>query len=105
MCDADGTGQNNLFKYVAGLDPTNPLSTFKVEIVPTNGQAMNLIFGPISTGRTYGVQFSPDATSGVYADLTGYGGPLTNSASNQVTVTDTNLASPNRFYRLRISLP
>src|SRR5260221_394044 len=24
--DADGTGQNNLVKYLAGLDPTNPAS-------------------------------------------------------------------------------
>jgi Concanavalin A-like lectin/glucanases superfamily/Divergent InlB B-repeat domain len=27
-CDVNGTGQNNLFKYVAGLDPTNPTSVF-----------------------------------------------------------------------------
>ena len=27
-CDFDGTGQNNLFKYIAGLDPTNPSSAF-----------------------------------------------------------------------------
>ena len=30
--DVDGTGQNNLFKYVAGLDPTNPTSVFRLKI-------------------------------------------------------------------------
>jgi hypothetical protein len=31
-CDADGTGQNNLFKYIAGLDPTNPASAFGLNL-------------------------------------------------------------------------
>ena len=37
-CDFDGTGQNNLFKYTAGLDPTNPSSAFglNVTLVSTN---------------------------------------------------------------------
>ena len=37
-CDFDGTGQNNLFKYIAGLDPTNPSSAFGLNIamVSTN---------------------------------------------------------------------
>jgi hypothetical protein len=30
--DADGTGQNNLFKYIAGLDPTNPASVFVLQL-------------------------------------------------------------------------
>jgi hypothetical protein len=34
-CDFDGTGQNNLFKYVAGLDPTNPSSVFGLGIAVT----------------------------------------------------------------------
>ena len=32
-CDADGTGQNNLLKYLAGLDPTNPSSFFGITSV------------------------------------------------------------------------
>ncbi|HXI83194.1 MAG TPA: LamG-like jellyroll fold domain-containing protein [Verrucomicrobiae bacterium] len=31
-CDFDGTGQNNLFKYTAGLDPTNPSSAFGLNV-------------------------------------------------------------------------
>jgi hypothetical protein len=29
-CDADGTGQNNLLKYLAGLDPTNSASVLRI---------------------------------------------------------------------------
>ncbi len=29
-CDFDGTGQNNQFKFFAGLDPTNPASAFRI---------------------------------------------------------------------------
>ncbi len=32
-CDADGTGQDNLFKYAAGLNPTNPASVFDTQNV------------------------------------------------------------------------
>jgi hypothetical protein len=32
-CDADGTGQDNLFKYLAGLDPTNPSSIFGITAI------------------------------------------------------------------------
>jgi len=32
-CDADGTGQDNLFKFLAGLDPTNPSSIFGITAI------------------------------------------------------------------------
>jgi hypothetical protein len=41
-CDADGTGQNNLFKYLAGLDPTDPTSIFMITSVQPVG-ANNLV--------------------------------------------------------------
>ena len=104
-CDADGTGQNNLFKYVAGLDPTNPASQFALQIATVGNQAMNLMFSPISTGRTYTVQLNADLASDTYSDLTGFVGPSTNSVNNQVTITDPNAILSNEFYRVHISLP
>jgi hypothetical protein len=35
--DADGTGQNNLFKYLAGLDPTNSASVLRVTAIAKQG--------------------------------------------------------------------
>jgi uncharacterized repeat protein (TIGR03803 family) len=105
-CDADGTGQNNLFKYVAGLDPTNPASVFILEIVsvPNQSAQENLLFNPVVTGRTYTPQFSTDLVSGIWSPLATYTGPVTNDG-NQVTITDTNAIESNKFYRIRITYP
>jgi hypothetical protein len=103
--DLYGTGQNNLFKYVAGLDPTNPASIFVLKIASVTGQPnqKNLIFYPIAGGRTYTVQFRTDLVSGAYANLTGFSGPQTNIS--EVTVTDLDATMPTRFYRIDINLP
>jgi beta-glucanase (GH16 family) len=103
--DADGTGQNNLFKYVAGLDPTNPASVFVVTVnpVPNNSTAMNVLFDPMVTQRTYTPQFSTDLVSGAWFPLVGYVGPTTNG--NQIMVTDPNATTPQKFYRIDITYP
>ena len=104
-CDADGTGQNNLFKYVAGLDPTNPASVFVLTIAGTPSQPTHesLFFVPLALGRTYSPLFSTDLVSAVWMPLTGYTGPVTNG--NKVTITDTNAVGPRKFYRFDISSP
>ena len=97
--DADGTGQNNLFKYVAGLDPTNPSSVFQfnVQTVATNEPTwMGLTYNPIAPGRTYTIEFCTDFPSGSYTPLTGASSPQTNG--NQVTVIDLNATQSNKFY-------
>ena len=105
LCDADGTGQNNLFKYIAGLDPTNPASVFVLQIAGQFGQPtwQNLLFNPEVAGRTYMPQFSTDLVSGIWSLLPSYSGPVTNG--NQVAITDTNANPPREFYRIDISLP
>jgi hypothetical protein len=103
--DYDGTGQNNLFKYVTGLDPTNPASVFFLNIVSVTNQPtqVNLLFNPVVDGRTYTPQFATDMIGGVWTQLTGYAGPMTNG--NQVTITDLNAVQSNKLYRIDISLP
>jgi hypothetical protein len=104
-CDADGTGQDNFFKYVAGLDPTNPASVFVLNIANTTNRPSqnNLFFTPLALGRSYTPQFSTNLAGGVWLPLTTYTGLLTNG--NQVTITDTNPIPPQEFYRIDISLP
>jgi len=104
MCDADGTGQNNLFKYVARLDPTNPAAAFLLSVAGmTNPPA--LTFGPAVPGLAYTPQFTTNLAGGAWMTLAGgsYPGPLTNG--NQLTVTDTNAVWPQEFYRIQITLP
>jgi 1,4-alpha-glucan branching enzyme len=99
-CDADGTGQNNFFKYVAGLNPTDPTQIFIVQIAASN-QVMNLTFGPINSNLTYTVQSSPDLVN--YSGLASSTVPQTNG--NQVTITDLAPWPSNEFYNVQISLP
>jgi 1,4-alpha-glucan branching enzyme len=103
-CDFDGTGQNNQFKYVAGLDPTDPTQVFTLQIAPVSSpqNQMDLIFNPISSGRTYTVQFNSSLATGTYNNLTG---ASTQTNGSLVTVTDPNPAPSNEFYRVHISLP
>ena len=104
-CDANGTGQNNFFKYIAGLDPTNPASVFVVNISNTNQPSQNsLIFLPLKLGRTYTPQFSTNLAGGTWLPLATYIGPRTNNG-NQVSITDTNPIPPQEFYRIDITYP
>jgi hypothetical protein len=104
-CDADGTGQNNLFKYVAGLDPTNPASVFSLLIadVPDQPGQQDLAYSPVVTGRVYTVQFSTDLVNGTYSNLTTVSSLQTNG--NQVILTDMNAVQSQKFYRVQITLP
>jgi len=104
--DADGTGQNNLFKYVAGLNPTNPASVFVFNIAGVSNQPAwkNLIFSPVVAGRTYTPLFNTFLPNGVWAPLTTAAAPpVTNGV--QVTLTDTNAIQAQEFYQMEISLP
>jgi PKD repeat protein len=103
--DADGTGQNNLFKYEAGLNPTNPASVFvfNVTSVPGPPAGASLVFSPLVAGRAYTPLFSTNLLNGPWAPLTTGSGPVTNGS--QVRITDTNTTLPQGFYQIQISNP
>ncbi|HVM61683.1 MAG TPA: PKD domain-containing protein [Verrucomicrobiae bacterium] len=102
--DADGTGQNNLFKYTAGLDPTNPASVFAVSPAggPNAPGQFTFRFGPVVAGRVYAPQFCTNLSGGVWFPLADYAGPTTNNG--QVTITDLDATQPSEFYRVAIAL-
>ncbi len=103
--DADGTGQNNLFKYITGLNPLDPTAVFVLNIASVSNQPSqnNLLYNPVALGRTYTPQFSVDLASGAWTQLTGFAGPATNGG--QVTITDLNATQSNKFYRIHITYP
>jgi hypothetical protein len=105
VCDADGTGQNNLFKFIAGLDPTNPASVFTTQIAPVPGQTnqMTLVCQPAVSGRAYVLQTRTNLLSGAYGNLTAPSSPQTNG--NQITVIDQSASATQQFYRVDISVP
>ncbi len=66
-CDADGTGQNNLFKYLAGLNPTNPASIFRILSVDQQGDDLNVTW-QTAGGRTNVLQSAP-VLAGSYSNV------------------------------------
>ena len=102
--DASGTGQTNLFKYTAGLDPTDPASRFTLEIDPVDGQPAqkDLIFTPVWADRSYLVEYTTDLAGGVWLPLSG---GQENTAGQVRTVTDLAAAEQVKFYRVRITKP
>jgi hypothetical protein len=104
--DVTGTGQNNLFKYTAGLDPTNPASIFVLKIVAVTGQPTQkaLTWKPWASGRTYTPLYRTNLVSGAsWGPLPSYTGPTTNST--EITITDTAASEKTKFYRINISMP
>ena len=101
--DADGTGQTNLFKYIAGLNPLDG-SRFTLAIAAVDGQPAqkDLIFSPIVAGRTYTVKAKSDLLGATW-DPVAASPPTDNGA--QRTVTDTAASGPNKFYHIEITKP
>lgn len=98
--DATGTGQNNTFKYAAGLDPTNAASIFTLTITNAANQPV-LTFRPWASGRTYTPQWSTNLPA--FNTLLTGDAPQTNG--NAISVTDTNAVEPAKFYRINITYP
>lgn len=96
--DASGTGQNNLFKYTAGLLPTDPASRFLTSVSGSGGRTLTL--SPRLTDRSYTVQYSTDLHT--WQTLTG----ATIQDNGQTrTVTDPDAVSTRKFYRVQVTYP
>ncbi len=63
--DADGTGQNNLLKYLAGLDPTNPASVLQVTSVVRQGNDVRVTW-TCAGGHSYVLQSTKAAAIAGY---------------------------------------
>jgi hypothetical protein len=102
--DPSGTGQSNLFKYIAGLDPTDPRSVFTLDIqpLPDEPAQKKLRFAPVLAGRTYTVQFTTDLTTATWLPLEGTT-PLDDGLGRSVI--DPTATEPVKFYRVLITKP
>lgn len=99
--DASGTGQNNLFKYTAGLNPTDPASRFITSVGHAAG-SHTLVISPRLPDRTYTVQFSTDLSASGWQPLTG---AIIQDNGQTRTVTDPDATSLRKFYRVQVSYP
>lgn len=103
--DADGTGQNNYFKYVAGLNPTNPASIFAFNIagVTNTPSSVGVNFSPVETGRTYTLRYTTNLNAN--ATWTAVAAASMKTNGSQVTIIDTNSLAAHKFYQLLIAFP
>ena len=99
--DATGTGQNNLFKYTAGLNPTDPASRF-VTAVGSATSSRTITISPRLPDRTYTVQYSTDLGVTGWQPLTG--ASIQDNGQTR-TVTDPDTVSTRKFYRVQITYP
>lgn len=103
--DADHDGQNNLFEFTAGIDPTSSSSRFLLTNTRPAGQPgqMNIVISPRFIDRTYTVMTSPTLGIGaVWVPLAGF---TFSDSGNTRTITDTSASGAQRFYRVDITKP
>ena len=99
--DADGTGQNNLFKYVAGLNPLDG-SRFVLSITSQNSpDQKNIIFTPINVGSSFVVHYKTSVISPTWTPLTG---TTQGDVGSTRSVHDPAAVAP-KFYEVQISKP
>lgn len=101
--DFSGTGQTNLFKFVAGLNPLDPAARFIVTAAPVAGQpSQKLIsFGPVLAGRTYSVRAKADMASSNWSTVAG----SVLIVGSQGTLLDTAAIGAKKFYEVQIVKP
>ncbi len=98
--DADGSGFSNLQDYLAGTDPTNPNSAFKITQIVTVGTDVQVSWSTVS-GKTYQLQSCPSPDSD--CSWTSVGSQTAGTGSI-VTQTDSGAATnvPPLFFRVQL---
>jgi PKD repeat protein len=103
--DPDGDGQNNMAEFLAGTDPTNSASVFRITSIARQGQGFRITW-TTGIGTTNALQVaSGDACGGCsnnFIDLF----DVTNTAATTITYLDAGAATnfPARYYRVRLVL-
>ena len=100
--DADGDGQSNAAEALAGTDPLNPLSAFRMTgVVKTNGNNLRVDWTTVG-GHSYVVQTNGNLGSGMFHDLSlPIVIPGTTGGTTNYVHTNGVMNGP-KFYRVRL---
>ena len=101
--DTDGTGQTNLFKFAAGLNPIDPNSRFTVLALASGQPArQSIVFSPVVAGRTYRLTYKADLNDATWSPVAGV---TFADIGTQRTMTDPVPLGAKRFYRIEFTKP
>lgn len=101
----DFDGHDNLFEFIAGLNPTDANSRFQIGSAPVPDQPgqMNIVISPRLPDRTYTVKWSPTlGPAAEWKSLTSFS--VADDGSTR-TITDLEAAGPRKFYEVEITKP
>lgn len=96
------SGQNNLYTYIADLNPTDSNSTFRVVAISNQPPNRVVCFSSTSTERVYRLLYSTNLVGGVWTNLPG--AMWASGQGGQMSLTDTNAAAI-RFYQVHVQVP
>ncbi len=96
LLDADGDGCNNLHEYLAGTNPNDAASAFKLAVLYLVGGGVKLQFQSVA-GRTYTLQSRSNLTASSWTALQNFPASQTNGVAEVTDSSPTNQAQ--RFYR------
>ena len=97
--DPDGDGQANRFEFIAGLDPTDSSSFFRVRASVGSGPP-ELIFHPVVPGKIYTIQFRVSLLAGDWVELLNF--TSIDQGAERTVVDDSAGSATTRFYRVEI---
>ena len=102
--DPDGDGNDNLFEYTAGVDPTDPNSRFhlRIEAVPNEAAQRAITFSPLVAGRSYEAKWKPNLSDAEWIPLTDF--TFSDNGAER-TVIDLSAAETEKFYHIEIAKP
>jgi hypothetical protein len=94
--DADGDGVSNGNEFLAGTDPLNPASVFRISNVSIVNGSNVLIACPTVTNRSY--QLQKTASLGAWSAV----GPFVPGTNGLNTWTDSGPTTNPQFYRVQV---
>lgn len=96
-CDADGDGLNNLQEFLAGTDPTNPATAFRIISITQQPGGTNVIVWTSVTGKNYQVYATTDPAN-TYAPI----GSTVPSAGTNTSYTDSGVTGATKYYKVQV---
>lgn len=103
MDDADGDSQNNLAEFLAGTDPTNSSSAFRIIDIGIEGEDVRVTW-TMGSDKTNALQVAADDVSSGFTDSFFDIFSVTNTVGSVTNCLEVGGATnfPARLYRVRL---